>query len=349
VQPFNVRQLPGLWPIAAAGDEPRPSAALHPLMERAGRALLSIPIWGPQKKTPPGALEVEVVRDVAYRDDAEADPIRHRLDLFLPRGKKGYPVVVLVHGGAWVMGDNRCCGLYSSVGHFLASRGVAAALPNYRLSPWVKHPEHVKDVARAVRWTRDHIAERGGDHGQLYLLGHSAGGHLVSLLATDEQYLCGEGMSVRDVKGVVTVSGVYRIPPGRMEVFLGGSGANALHLDQMAPLRGGGDWLPGWPSLGVSLRLDPFAAAFGDDPKARAAASPLSHVRRGLPPFLILAAEHDLPTLPGMAAALQRALRNARVETHLLTIEKRNHSSVMFSAIRPDDTAARAILEFLRR
>src|SRR5207249_1271476 len=108
-------------------------------------------------------------RDVAYRDDAQASAVRHRLDLYLPRGKKDFPVVVLAHGGAWMVGDNRCCGLYNSVAEFLAGRGIGAVLPNYRLSPGVKHPEHVRDVARAVAWTKKNIGKYGGDPGRLYL------------------------------------------------------------------------------------------------------------------------------------------------------------------------------------
>jgi acetyl esterase/lipase len=324
------------------------ATALHPLIERATRTVLSIPIWGPEQPPAKDALEVEEVRDVAYWDDPTADPIRHRLDLFLPKGKKDYPVVVLVHGGGWVMGDNRCCGLYSSVGHFLASRGIGAVLPNYRLSPWVTHPGHVEDVARAVRWTRDHIAEHGGDPARLYLIGHSAGGHLVSLLAADEKYLTAEKMSLRDIKGVVTVSGVYRIAADPMEIFLGGSGTQSFRPDQMLPLRGDSGRLPILPPLGFSVNHDSFGSAFGSDPKARADASPLTHVHRGLPPFLILTAESDLPTVSGMAEEFHKALKDAGCEARLLKVEKRNHSSLMFSAIRPDDTAARAILEFVR-
>src|SRR5262249_23495909 len=156
----------------------------------------------------------------------------------IPKGKSGYPVVVLVHGGAWMMGDNRCCGLYSSVGKFLASRGVGAVLPNYRLSPGVRHPEHVKDIARAVAWTRAHIAEYGGRPDRLFLAGHSAGAHLVSLLATDETYLNAEGLRIADIKGVIAVSGVYRIPPGTLELSLGGITPAALRLDEIVPLRG---------------------------------------------------------------------------------------------------------------
>src|SRR5206468_2323899 len=90
--------------------------------------------------------EVEHVRNVAYCSGGKGIGGRQRLDLYLPKGRKDYPVVVFVHGGTWIAGDNRCCGLYSSVGEFFARHGIGAVLPNYRLSPGVKHPEHVKDV-----------------------------------------------------------------------------------------------------------------------------------------------------------------------------------------------------------
>jgi acetyl esterase/lipase len=321
-------------------------AALNPMYEKVSRQVTSIPIWGPPNP-PQGALEVVELRDVAYRDDAKADPIRHRMDLFLPRGKKGYPVVVLVHGGAWAIGDNRCCGLYSSVGQFLARQGIGVVLPNYRLSPSVMHPEHVNDVARAVRWTRDHIAEHGGNADRLYLMGHSAGGHLVSLLATDETYLKAEDMSPRDIKGVISIGGVYRIPPGAQEVFLGGTGTRSFRPDQIFPLRGDA-MVPFLPPLAVSAQVNMFSRAFGDDAKGRADASPVNHVHRGLPPFLILVSEQDLPTLADMAEEFHKALLRDGCDSRLLKVEKRNHNSLMFSAIRADDPAGRAMLEFVR-
>jgi acetyl esterase/lipase len=321
-------------------------AALNPMVEKVSRQVTSIPIWGPPKP-PPGALEVIEMRDVAYRDDAKADPIRHRMDLFLPRGKKGYPVVVFVHGGGWVIGDNRCCGLYSSVGQFLASQGIGVVLPNYRLSPSVMHPEHVRDVARAVRWTKDHIAEHGGNPDRLYLMGHSAGGHLVSLLATDESYLKAEDMSPRDIKGVIAIGGVYHIPPGAQEVFVGGTGTRSFRPDEIFPLRGDA-MVPFLPPLALSVPVSMFSRAFGDDAKGRTDASPVSHVHRGLPPFLILVSTQDLPSLADMAEEFHKALLRDGCDSRLMKVEKRNHNSLIFSAISPDDPAGRAMLEFVR-
>ena len=297
------------------------------------------------------AYEVERIRSISYYDGPQADPVRHRLDIFLPKGKKDYPVVFLVHGGAWMLGDNRCCGLYSSVGEYLASQGIGAVLPNYRLSPSVKHPEHIKDVARAFAWTKNHIAEKGGNVDQLFLVGHSAGGHLVALLAMDEQYLKAEGCRTADIKGVICLSGVYRIPKGKTDVFLGGTSPLSLRLDEMAPLRGASSQSDAKaPSRsGIPVSMNVFGPGFGDDPQVRQAASPVNYVRPGLPPFLFMNAEKDLPILPGMAEEMHRLLELNGVESRLLKIENRNHNSILFKAVESNDPVARAIVEFVNR
>jgi acetyl esterase/lipase len=133
-----------------------------------------------------------------------------------------------------------------------------------------------------------------------------------------------------------------------MEVFLGGSGSRSLRPDQVMPWRGETGPLPMLAALGVGVKMDLFGPAFGAGPKGRADASPVNHVRRGLPPFLILVAEKDLPTLPEMAAEFHQALLPEGCAARLLQMNARNHNSLMFSIIRPDDPAARAVLTFLK-
>jgi acetyl esterase/lipase len=246
------------------------------------------------------------------------------------------------------MGSNRSWGLYPAVAEFLAGCGVVVVLPNYRLAPGVKHPAQVEDVARAFAWTCAHVAEHGGDPRSVFVAGHSAGGHLASLLATDEQYLAAQGLSTADVKGVIAFSGVYAIPPGRLHVALGGEAPESFRLDQLLPVRSPADWtctLPGVP--GIPLSVDVFQFAFGTDPQARRDASPLARVRPGLPPFLLFCAEHDLPGLPSLAEEFHQALLARDVESRLVRVPRRNHHSVLFAAIEPNDPVARAVLTFL--
>jgi acetyl esterase/lipase len=257
---------------------------------------------------------------------------------------------MLVHGGGWRMEDNRCFGLYPSVAECLARQGNGVVLPNYRLSPEVKHPEHLKDIARAFAWVHAHIAQYGGNPDKLFVAGHSAGGHLVALLATDERYLHEVGLSPGTIRGVIGVSGVYRIPPLEGCLTVGGPTAVIMHLDQILPLRCG----CGFPCTTLALlprfsvRLNIFRMAFGNDLAFRADASPLAHVHPGLPPFLLISAEKDLPTLPEMAAEFHEALRSQGVPSQLMPVKDRNHHSVLFRAFVPDDPLARAMCDFIK-
>jgi acetyl esterase/lipase len=156
--------------------------------------------------------EVASVKDLTYYEGAEKDQAKHKLDLYLPKDKKDFPVLFFIHGGGWIHGDKGFMGLYSGVGRFYASQGIGAVIINYRLSPGVKHPEHIKDVARAFAWTVKNIEKYGGRPDQIFVSGHSAGGHLAALLATDETYLKAEGVSDKNIKAVIALSGVYEVP-----------------------------------------------------------------------------------------------------------------------------------------
>ena len=154
---------------------------------------------------------VETHRNVAYNPAKNADPVRHKLDLYVPKGVKDFPVMMFVHGGSWKNGTKD---LYGPLGENFAKQGIGTAVINYRLTDGkgtVKHPDHIQDVATAFAWVKANCGKYGGNKEKLFLSGHSAGGHLVALLATDESYLKAEGCSTRDICGVTAVSGVYTV------------------------------------------------------------------------------------------------------------------------------------------
>lgn len=177
------------------------------------------------------AHEVKVHADIKYRTDAAAMKDRNILDVYAPKGVKDAPVLFLVHGGTWQHGSKD---FFKFVGEGFAKRGIVVVCPNYRLSPKVKHPAHIEDVAKAFAWTVDHAAEYGGDPKKVVVAGHSAGGHLVSLLATDPKYLKAEKKSFADVKGVIGISGVYSIPP---IIFHGIFGSDVKECQAASPIQ----------------------------------------------------------------------------------------------------------------
>jgi acetyl esterase/lipase len=298
--------------------------------------------------------EVASVKKVAYYDGPGADRVKHKCDVFYPLGAENCPVVVLVHGGVWMIGDKSCMGLYSAVGKFLACNGIVAVLPNYRLTPWVKHPEHVKDVARAIAWTQRNCGKYGGRADQLFLAGHSAGGHLVALAATDETYLKAEGLKRSDIKGVMALSGVYRIPELNVRIDFKPEGEKSGVIAKVAPMSDLSINLPLLTMMnGAKTSFDwsvkPFGLIFGDDPEVRKKASPIEHVERGLPPFLVLYAEHELPTLAEMAEDFSKALKAKEVPAKVSKILRRNHHNILFQATTLDDPVAGEMLDFIRK
>jgi acetyl esterase/lipase len=300
----------------------------------------------------PPIYEVRSVRDQAYYEGPDANRLRHRLDLFLPKDKENFPVLFFVHGGAWFMGDKSLFGRYSEVGKCLARHGIGAVLPNYRLSPGVKHPEHIRDVARAFAWTVRNIKNYGGDPTQLFVGGHSAGGHLCTLLATDPIYLKNEGIDTSLIKGIVAVSGVYQFLDVGLELKGLVPGGNSFAILPKVQLNfHAHEAEPDIPkdSLPTASHFNLLDFVFGSDPSVRKDAFPMAHVHAGLPPFLLVNASHDLPGLLQMADEFASALRKEKCDVQTMKIPGRTHFGVMFRAKTADDPLAQAIIDFVYR
>lgn len=171
----------------------------------------------------PNAVEsptVEVRKGIAYVDHpSEASP-KQKLDLYIPRETASRPPVFLfVHGGAWRSGDRA---LYGPVGQRFARDGILTVVPSYRLAPKVPWPAQAEDTAAAVAWTVREIGRLGGDTNRIFIGGHSAGGHLTSLLVFNDRYLRPYGLSTRAIRGVISLSGVYNVDVGESMVSIFG-------------------------------------------------------------------------------------------------------------------------------
>ncbi len=149
---------------------------------------------------------VERRKDIVYRDGAEEDAGKHKLDIYVPKEKSNTPVLFFIHGGSWRSGDRSN---YPPLGNRFAREGFVTVVPSYRLAPKHPHPAQIEDVAAAFAWTVRHIAEYGGDTNRIYVAGHSAGGHLAALLSLDEHYLAAHQLSPKSIHGVLALSGVY--------------------------------------------------------------------------------------------------------------------------------------------
>jgi arylformamidase len=128
----------------------------------------------------------------------------HTLDIHHPGGSlaRRLPVLVYVHGGGWGRGNKR---LGNSLAPLFVDNGAVFVSLNYRLAPENPYPAFLHDLAAAMRWLKDHVARYGGDPNHIVLTGHSAGAHLVALLATDPQFLERQGLPLNMFRAVVPV------------------------------------------------------------------------------------------------------------------------------------------------
>ena len=139
--------------------------------------------------------------DIHYSDETTTREGSLNLDVY-PATSTDLPVVIFVHGGGWFRGDKSNVDAKPAA---FNTRGFVFVSVNYRLIPEVNVTQQMQDVARAVAWVKQNIRQYGGDPARLFLMGHSAGGHLVALLATDESYLHSEGLLLTDIQGVISL------------------------------------------------------------------------------------------------------------------------------------------------
>ena len=187
--------------------------------------------WRVTRAIPFKSRAVDVVHDIDYAGDGQS---RHRLDVYRsklrPPDAPPAPVMVYIHGGAWIIGDKREQG--KPMMFELVARGWVCVAINYRLSPKATWPDHIVDAKRAVAWVKEHIADYGGDPSFVAVSGGSAGGHLCALLALspgDPEYQPGfEGADtsvqacvpfygVMDMTGAADGSGLYG--PGLLKML----------------------------------------------------------------------------------------------------------------------------------
>jgi arylformamidase len=261
----------------------------------------------------PVLSEKTVVRaDVPYGKDQ-----MQRLDVYAPRDAEDAPIVVFFHRGEWTKGDKSEAAYKPK---FLNENGVVFVSANYRLSPAVKHPAHINDVAAAVRWVYDHAGEFGGSNRKMVLMGHSAGCHLVTLLALDPRYLAGVKLRPSDLCGAVAWSG----------------GA----YDLVAKVKAGGTYGPY------------IKQAFGDSEAAWRDASPVAHVgdAKPMPPFLFVSVL-DKGKKDSMLAAKNLAglIRAAGGRATTKALEGRTHLTANALIGAPGDATSAILLDFVRQ
>lgn len=250
---------------------------------------------------------IEVVRDIAY---GEHD--RHRLDVFTASGFAAgdrRPVLVFVHGGAFIRGKRSpTFEVYDNVCYRFARAGYVAINMEYRLAADAPYPGGAQDVAAAHAWIVRHAAAYGGDPGQVFLMGHSAGGSHVAALAFDPA--CRQDAAIA---GVILVSARLRA-----------------------------DVLPGNPNA-AGVR-----AYYGEDARLHEQRSVVTHAQGSDVPLFIAIAEYENPYLDAYGAEFfARAAMARKTTPRFLQVRGHNHTSIVAHINSGEDELAQEIIHFI--
>jgi acetyl esterase/lipase len=242
---------------------------------------------------------IKVLKDLQY---IEGGHERNRLDLYLPEKSAGrLPVIVWIHGGAWLGGSKEDCPAVA-----LVAKGYAAASINYRLSQHGVFPAQIEDCKAAIRWLRANAAKYHLDPDHIGVWGASAGGHLVALLGTtgdktDWDRAGGNTDQSSRVQCVVDWFG-----PADLTVL-------GQHGDK--------------PDSPIARLLGGRLAEVKE--KARVA-SPVTYVTKDAAPFLIMHGDQDNLVPLGQSEQLAAALRKAGVDVTLRVVKDNGHGGPGF-------------------
>lgn len=180
-------------------------------------------------------------------------------------------------------------GMYRFVAASLASRGYVTVVPDYRVYPEVRFAGFMQDAALAVAWTKQNIERFGGDPKRVFLMGHSAGAHIAAMLTLDPRWLGKEGLDPR--RDIAGLIGVA----GPYD-FL------PLHDDVLKVIFSGGDM---------------------------AHSQPITFVKGGEPPALLVTGRNDETVDPGNTARLAARLRAHRGDVTEIEYPSVGHTAIV--------------------
>jgi acetyl esterase/lipase len=263
---------------------------------------------------------VVVHRNIPYGDHGE----RNLLDVYQPETPRegGFPVLLQVHGGAWMIGNKQQQAL--PLMYHMAQRGWLCVACNYRLSPKDVFPAHIIDVKKTIAWIRDHVDQYGGNADFLAITGGSAGGHLSSLAAltaNKADWQPGFEQADTSISAAVPFYGVYDF------------------LDR--------DNIRGSMSMDSTLEKYVFKTSKVADRAQWEDGSPLSHVSATAPPMFVVQGTHDSLVWVEEARKFVASLREvAEQPVAYAELDGGQHAFEVFHSVRTDHTI-NAVFDFL--
>lgn len=219
-----------------------------------------------------------------------------KLDLYMPAGKGPHPTVMLVHGGGWIGGTKEA---FRPTALALAARGFVAATVEYRLATESVFPGAVEDCKAALRWLRANGETYSIDPARIGAVGGSAGGHLVSMVATTADPVQFEGSGGNPEQNTALQAAV-----------LMGAGVDQVMRAKETPKP-------------IQSQLIFFGGTYAEKKEVYEAASPITHVSEKTPPMLFIEGEFDQPGMRYLE--MRKKLDELGVPNRLVVVQGGKH------------------------
>lgn len=263
----------------------------------------------------PVPQKFKTIRNIPYDTTIKRGKHFKSLDLYTPASGKNHPIVIWVHGGGWKIGDKRGV---NSKPQFFTEHGFILASINYRLYPQATYDQQAQDIAEAIHWVQEHAKKYGGNPDQIFLMGHSAGAHLVALVSTNPAYLKRESLSLKSIKGTILLDGAGYDISERIRT----AGPTAKRL---------------------------YTTIFGTDEKTWKKASPITyiHEKQSIPPFLIVHVAERAESRR-QSESLEKKLRSKGISSKVVSAQGKTHLTINREIGLSDDVPTQKILEFLK-
>ena len=259
------------------------------------------------------SADVLIRKDLAYLDSKN---VRNLLDVYYPENiNEPKDVLVFIHGGSWNSGSKD---MYGFLGKNMARKNVVSVIINYSLSPEFQYGKIASDCAMAIKWVRDSISRFGGRSDRIFVMGHSAGGHLAAIINNDPRYFEAAGIP-NPIKGVILNDSFG------LDMF------EYLNLAKQNKQTAG------------------FLDAFTKDPENWKTASPIFYLKNVYNPFLIIVGERTYSAIKLQSQRLLEELLKANKSGELKTIKGRRHKAMIIQMFFKNNRMYDYILEFMAK
>jgi acetyl esterase/lipase len=254
--------------------------------------------------------QIHVAKNLNYGRHATTE---YTLHIYRQQQAKDQDVIVFIHGGSWSSGKKET---YWWLGRNFAKKQVVTAIINYPLAPNATYKEMALACAQAVKWVKDSIGNYGGNPNRIFVMGHSAGGHLAELINADPQYFKAVGI-LNPIRGII-LNDAFGLD---MEEYLNKAEKDHYYSD--------------------------FIRTFSTEPKTWQIGSPLFYAGNIKNPHLIFYGTKTYEAIQIQSERIRKSLTTANVPVQLIKIEGKKHVPMISQMIWGRNELYKDIILFL--